>query len=93
MKPILIDLPETIEPDRLVIRPWVPGDGKDVYETIQRSQEDFKPWMSFANQEQKIEEVEAGFRESYAKKILREEIRIQIYLKKKNVIIGSNGLH
>lgn len=93
LKPILIDLPETIETERLVIRPCMPGDGKDVYESIQRSKEDFKPWMSFANQEQTLEEVEAGVRESYAKYILREDIRLHIYLKATNEFIGSTGLH
>ncbi|WP_312092404.1 GNAT family N-acetyltransferase [Niallia sp.] len=93
MKPILIDLPETMETDRLIIRPCMPGDGKDVFESIQRSKAAFKPWMTFANQEQSLEEVEAGVRESYAKYILREDIRLHIYLKDTNEFIGSTGLH
>lgn len=93
MKPILIDLPETIETERLVIRPCMPGDGKDVYESIQRSKDAFKPWMVFANKEQTLEEVEADVRESYAKYILREDLRLHIYLKDTNEFIGSTGLH
>lgn len=93
MKPILIDLPERMETERLFLRPCMPGDGKDVYESIQRSQDDLKPWMVFANKEQTLEEVEAGIRESYAKYILREDLRLHIYLKDTNEFIGSTGLH
>ena len=71
----------------------MPGDGKDVFESIQRSKADFKPWMAFANKEQSLEEVEASVRESYAKYILREDIRLHIYLKETNEFIGSTGLH
>ena len=93
MKPILIDLPESIETERLIIRPCMPGDGKDVYNSIQRSKEELKPWMAFAHKDQSLEEVEEGVRESYAKYILREDLRLHIYSKETNEFIGSTGLH
>ncbi|KAB7672870.1 GNAT family N-acetyltransferase [Bacillus sp. B1-b2] len=93
MKPILIDLPEFIETERLVIRPCMPGDGIDVHKSIKRSLEDLKPWMAFANKVQTVEEVEEGVRESYAKYILRQDLRLHIYLKETDEFIGSTGLH
>lgn len=93
VKPILIDLPEFIETERLVIRPCMPGDGIDVHKSIKRSLEDLKPWMAFANKVQTVEEVEEGVRESYAKYILRQDLRLHIYLKETDEFIGSTGLH
>lgn len=93
LKPILIDLPECMETERLQIRPCMPGDGKDVYNSIQRSIQELKPWMVFANKEQSLDEVEEGVRESYAKYILREDLRLHIYLKDTNEFIGSTGFH
>lgn len=93
MNPILLDFPARIETDRLYLRPCLPGDGKLVMESIQHSVQELKDWMPFANKQPSYEEIEENIRRSYAKFILREDIRLHIFLKETDTFIGSTGLH
>ncbi|MGE8204403.1 GNAT family N-acetyltransferase [Heyndrickxia sp. NPDC080065] len=93
MKPVLIDFPDRIETERLYIRPCMPGDGKDVYESINHSLNDLKTWLAFAHKDQNLDDVESGIRNSYAEFIKRQDFRLHIYRKSDNKFIGSTGLH
>lgn len=48
MNPLLFDFPSEFYTDRLFIRMPKPGDGKVVYDAIQASIQELKPWMVFA---------------------------------------------
>lgn len=93
MKPILIDFPEEFYSERLIIRKPMPGDGKAVYEAMQASLEELKPWMPWANRNQIEEDVEANMREAHAKFLTREDMRLHIYNKETGEFIASSGLH
>ncbi len=93
MNPILVEFPERIETERLYLRACLPGDGKIVYDAIQASIEDFKKWLPFANKDQTVEETEINIRESYSQFLLRKDIRLQIFRKEDDVLVGSTGLH
>ncbi|BCB04611.1 GNAT family N-acetyltransferase [Bacillus sp. KH172YL63] len=92
-KPALIPFPDKIETTRLYIRPCLPGDGQEVASAISASRDALKPWLPFARNEQSLEDVEAGIRESYAEFIKRSDIRLHIYLKETDEFIGSTGFH
>ena len=91
MEPILLDLPERIEGDRVYIRPCMPGDGKSVYEAVIRSLDELKPWMPWAHFEQSVDAAEKRVREAFAKFILREDFRLHYFLKSDDSFIGSGG--
>lgn len=93
MNPILFDFPTEIFTERLHIRMPLPGDGKVVFEAVQASIEELKPWLPFAKYEQTETNTETNIRESYAKFIKREDLRLLIFLKETNQFIGSSGLH
>lgn len=93
MDPVMIDLPEEIETERLSIRPCRPGDGQLVKEAIDYSREELKAWLPFAHTIDSAEETEARVRSSYAKFISREDIRLHIFRKSDGNFIGSTGLH
>jgi RimJ/RimL family protein N-acetyltransferase len=93
MNPILIDFPEEFYTERLLIRKPMPGDGKAVYEAIQASLNELKPWMPWAHKEQSEQEVEANMREAHAKFLIREDLRLHIYNRETGEFIGSSGLH
>lgn len=93
MNPILVEFPMRIETERLYIQPCLPGDGKIVYEAIQASKNELKPWLHFVNKDQTVVEIEEGVRRSYAKFILREDFRLHIFRKEDHVFVGSTGLH
>ena len=45
MNPLLFDFPSEFYTERLLIRMPKPGDGKAVYDAIQASMKELKPWM------------------------------------------------
>jgi RimJ/RimL family protein N-acetyltransferase len=91
VEPILLDLPERIEGERVYIRPCLPGDGKVVYEAVIRSLDELKEWMPWAHFEHSIENAEKLVREAYAKLILRESFRFHYFLKSDDAFLGSGG--
>lgn len=93
MKPSLLEFPEEFTTDRLLIRKPLPGDGKVVHTAIQASLNELKPWMPWAHMNQTEQDVEANIRESIAKFITREDLRLHILDKETGEFIGSSGLH
>ncbi|WP_010275722.1 GNAT family N-acetyltransferase [Paenibacillus senegalensis] len=93
MNPILIDFPNEIITDRLLLRMPMAGDGQYVYEAIMASLADLRPWLPFANQEQSLENTEANIREAQSKFLKREDLRLLIFDKHNHNLIGSSGLH
>lgn len=93
LKPSLIEFPEEFTTERLLIRKPMPGDGKAVYEAMQASLDELKPWMPWAHTNQSEQDVEANIRDSIAKFISREDLRLHIFNKDSGEFIGSTGLH
>lgn len=91
MEPILLDLPERIEGERVYIRPCLPGDGKVVYEAVTRSLDELKVWMPWAHFDQSVEDAEKRVREAYARFILREDFRLHYFRKSDDAFLGSGG--
>jgi RimJ/RimL family protein N-acetyltransferase len=93
MKPILREFPEEFTTERLLIRKPLPGDGKAVYEAIQVSLKELKQWMPWAHMNQTEQDVEVNIRDSIAKFITREDLRLHLFNKETGEFIGSSGLH
>jgi RimJ/RimL family protein N-acetyltransferase len=93
MKPILRNFPEEFYSERLLIRKPMPGDGKAVYEAIQASLEELKPWMPWAHRNQTLEDVEVNMRDAHAKFLTREDLRLHIFNKETDEFVASSGLH
>ena len=93
MNPLLLDFPSEFYTERLFIRMPMPGDGQVVFQAINESIEDLRPWMAFAQENQNEETVEINIRKSYAEFLQREDLRLHIFLKDTGEFIGSSGLH
>lgn len=93
MNPLLLEFPSEFYTERLLIRMPKPGDGKVVFDAIQASLDELKPWMPFAQKEQSEEETEINIRDSYVKFIKREDLRLLIFHKETGEFIASSGLH
>jgi RimJ/RimL family protein N-acetyltransferase len=93
MKPILLDFPTEFTTDRLLIRMPMPGDGKVMYEAINASIEELKPWLPFAQMEQTEEDVEVNIREAHLKFLKREDLRLLVFHKDTGELVASSGLH
>ncbi len=93
MNPILIEFPTEFYTERLLIRIPKPGDGKAVYNAIQNSINELKPWMPFVHSEQSEEQCEVNTRNAYTEFISRNDLRLHIFIKETGEFIGSSGLH
>ena len=94
MNPILRDFPHSFETERLTIRCPLPGDGPELNATLIESWESLRQWMPFASGEKPtVEESEANVRLAYTKFLRREDLRLALFLKGTNTMVGSSGLH
>jgi len=93
MNPLLLDFPESFDTDRLTIRAPRPGDGAELNVAVRESQEELKPWMPWAQTLPTPEESESNIRKAVAQFIAREDLRLLLFLKGTDTLVGSSGLH
>lgn len=93
MDPLLLDIPDEFESERLTIRAPRWGDGAEVNAAILESLAELQPWMPWANPAPTVEESEAGCRRARLRFLAREDMRLQLYLKGTATLVGSSGLH
>ena len=74
MDPLLLDVPERFETERLVLRSARAGDGVAVRAAVAATFESLRPWMAWAQQEPTLDAQEAVCRRQQALFILREEL-------------------
>jgi RimJ/RimL family protein N-acetyltransferase len=91
--PILRDLPESFETERLLIRCPIPGDGAKDYAAIVESLEELKPWMLWARQELSVELQEENMRRARVAFLQRSDLLLLLFLKGTETLVGSSGLH
>lgn len=91
--PILLDLPDSIETERMLLRSPRAGDGQAIYEATIESIDELRPWMPWVRDEQSVERSEKSVRVAVAKWILREDLRFSMHDKHTGRFIGGTGLH
>ncbi len=93
MLPLIQQLPESFESERLILRVPRAGDGAQLFEAINESHERLKPWFPWAQELSRLEERELWVRQSYSKYLLNEDMPLGLYLKVDGKLIGGSGLH
>ena len=93
MNPILLDIPESFETDRLLIRCPRPGDGAEVNAAIRESVDDLRPWMPWVNPIPTAEQTEERQRRARAEFLQRSDLPLNLYLKGSLAFVGGSGLH
>lgn len=92
--PILLDIPETLETERLLLCCPGPGDGTKMQEAILETWETLRIWMPWAKGSPPTEEeTEALHRKWKARFLAREEFTFQILSKATGAPVGMIGLH
>lgn len=89
--PILLDLPDVFETERLILRPPRLTEGDLVYAAIEASRDELRPFMAFADQDR--EKTEVWLRGAAAAWITRERLPLLIWRKVDGAFIGSTGFH
>lgn len=91
--PILRDFPESFETERLLIRPPMPGDGPELYAAVKESLNELAPWMPWPKEHRTVGDSEASARGARARFLERKELRMHLFLKGTDTLVGSSGLH
>ena len=90
--PILMDFPESFETERLSIRGPLLGDGQELHAAIRESIEELTPWMAWPKEHRTVDDSEASSRRARLAFLGRSELRLHLYLKGTDTLVGSSGL-
>ncbi|MFZ0544786.1 MAG: GNAT family N-acetyltransferase [Candidatus Promineifilaceae bacterium] len=72
----------------------LPGDGPELNAAILESWDRLTEWMPWATGEKPtVEESEANVREAYARFLARKDLRLSLFLKGTETLVGGSGLH
>ncbi|BAS26528.1 GNAT family N-acetyltransferase [Limnochorda pilosa] len=91
--PILRDIPTAFETERLLIRAPRPGDGPELNAAVLESLDDLRPWMPWADHAPSLEESERNVRHAHVRFLAREDLRLHLFLKGTETLVGGSGLH
>ena len=92
-KPILLNIPDSFETERLIIRAPRAGDGQTVNDAVRESFENLRPWMPWATKLQEVHETEENVRRGAVRWILREDLWMLLFRKSDGLYVGGSGLH
>jgi RimJ/RimL family protein N-acetyltransferase len=91
VNPILLDIPEAFETDRLLIRAPRAGDGPAVNAAIVESFETLRLWLPWAKSCPSVEESEENSRQACCRFLSRESLRLNLIHKESGLMLGSSG--
>lgn len=92
MDPILRDVPEEFETERLLLRAPRPGDGREMHEAIVESADHLRRWVPWAKPEITVDEEEALQRKKRIDFLARESFYFNIFLKSSYKLAGVIAL-
>ena len=90
---MLLDIPESFETERLLIRAPRSGDGAAINEALLETFEDLTRWMPWAKERPTVEQSEEYARKSYSQFISRENLFLSLFHKETGLLVGCSGLH
>jgi ribosomal-protein-serine acetyltransferase len=91
--PLLLDIPDFIETERLLLRAPRPGDGAMRHQALLESQVELAPWMYWAVGDLDPNESESFVRQGAAEWLTREKLPLQIIRKSDGAYAGELRLH
>jgi ribosomal-protein-serine acetyltransferase len=97
MDPLLADVPERMDTERLVLRCARHGDGTAVHEAVSTSIERLRPWLPWARAEATAEETEVTVGRMRAAFMSREDLALLMFERQadgsEGSYVGGTGLH
>jgi len=97
MDPLLVDVPERIETERLLLRRPQPGDGPALNAAVCESLAELRPWLPWAQTAPGRDESELQCRRMHARFALREDLAFFVFERDadsgEGALLGGSGLH
>jgi RimJ/RimL family protein N-acetyltransferase len=91
--PVLIDVPERIETERLLIRCPGPGDGARIVDAVEESFDELDGVMHWAKRPISERHFEAHFRLARAEFLARKDLPLLVFGREDERFLGGSGLH
>jgi RimJ/RimL family protein N-acetyltransferase len=91
--PLLEDVPDAIETERLLIRCPRAGDGQAVFEAVLETFDQLHLWMPWARTPPAVDDSEAHCRRAHANFMARTDLPFALFLKRTWQYVGGSGLH
>jgi ribosomal-protein-serine acetyltransferase len=91
--PVLIDLPESFETRRLLLRCPRDGDGVLIHEAVEESYPELHGVMYWARAPARLEECEGNARLARARYLARKDMWLLLFRREDGRLVGSSGLH
>ena len=93
VEPLLIELPDELVGDRVIIRPWAEADADDLWDAIDNSREHLEAWMPWVDRYHNPDNALEYCRRSRARWLLREDLAVAIVEKESGQVVGGSGFH
>ena len=93
LEALLLDVPEEVGTERLVLRATRAGMGAKVAEAVRESRKDLERWMAWARDARSASESERHCREMQLRWYAREEFDFCFHRRADGLLVGKGGLH
>ncbi|MGH2448390.1 MAG: GNAT family N-acetyltransferase [Chloroflexota bacterium] len=90
---ILLDLPEQLVGERVIVRPMRDEDAEGMFEAVQESVDRIRPWMIWSDQYHQPSDALAYIRRCRGNWVTREDIPLGIFERETGRFLGGTGLH
>jgi RimJ/RimL family protein N-acetyltransferase len=91
--PLLIDIPEELVGENVIVRPYRIGDAQAFYDAIDESREHLAHMMSWAQEWTSISDADLSVRRAMSKWISRQDLIQGVWDKATGRYVGGVGLH
>jgi ribosomal-protein-serine acetyltransferase len=92
-RPILLDIPDFFESERLVLRAPRPSDGDALNAAVIESLAELRPWMPWAMTAPTLADSEEYVRRSAVKYAAREDLPLLLWQRATGALVGGSGMH
>jgi RimJ/RimL family protein N-acetyltransferase len=93
VQPILIDLPDELVGNLVIVRPWAEADSDALWEAVDSSRDHLEPWMPWVDRYRNPDDALEYTRRSRARWLLREDLSVAIVERATGRIVGGSGFH
>jgi RimJ/RimL family protein N-acetyltransferase len=93
VQPLLVDLPEQLVGERVIVRPWDEGDSRALWVAIDDSREHLEAWMPWVDRYHNPDDALIYTRRARAHWLTRDDLPVAIVERATGRILGGSGLH
>ncbi len=91
--PLLIELPDELQGERVLVRPYGQEDAAALLEAIEESRAHLAPWLPWVHGHRSLDDSRTFIRRAQAHWLLREDLPVGIFDLATGRLLGGSGLH